>query len=96
MIMKKSTYYLNNLKLHKEEGTFELIVSSFLEQYIYLFNNKKIKTNSEYQFGNLGLINNALQSCYLGKSNADLFLIKLLNLMTKVTQDIYFFIQIIY
>ena len=66
---EKSTSYLNNLKLHKEEGTFELIVSSFLEQYIYLFNNKEIKTNSEYQFGNLGLINNALQSCYLGKSN---------------------------
>ena len=66
---EKSTSYLNNLKLHKEEGTFEFIVSSFLEQYIYLFNNKEIKTNSEYQFGNLGLINNALQSCYLGKSN---------------------------
>ena len=66
---EKSTSYLNNLKLHKEEGTFEFIVSSFLEQYIYLFNNKEIKTNSEYQFGNLGLINKALQSCYLGKSN---------------------------
>ena len=76
---EKSTYYLNNLKLHKEEGTFELIVSSFLEQYIYLFNNKKIKTNSEYQFGNLGLINNALQSCYLGKSNADLFFEKIIK-----------------
>ncbi len=76
---EKSTYYLNNLKLHKEEGTFELVVSSFLEQYIYLFNNKKIKTNSEYQFGNLGLINNALQSCYLGKSNADLFFDKIIK-----------------
>ena len=76
---EKSTYYLNNLKLHKEEGTFEFIVSSFLEQYIYLFNNKKIKTNSEYQFGNLGLINNALQSCYLGKSNADLFFDKIIK-----------------
>ena len=76
---EKSTSYLNNLKLHKEEGTFEFIVSSFLEQYIYLFNNKKIKTNSEYQFGNLGLINNALQSCYLGKSNADLFFDKIIK-----------------
>ena len=76
---EKSTYYLNNLKLHKEEGTFEFIVSSFLEQYIYLFNNKEIKTNSEYQFGNLGLINNALQSCYLGKSNADLFFDKIIK-----------------
>ena len=76
---EKSTYYLNNLKLHKEEGTFELIVSSFLEQYIYLFNNKEIKTNSEYQFGNLGLINNALQSCYLGKSNTGFLFDKIIK-----------------
>jgi len=76
---EKSTSYLNNLKLHKEEGTFELIVSSFLEQYIYLFNNKKIKTNSEYQFGNLGLINNALQSCYLGKSNTGFLFDKIIK-----------------
>ena len=76
---EKSTSYLNNLKLHKEEGTFEFIVSSFLEQYIYLFNNKKIKTNSEYQFGNLGLINNALQSCYLGKSNTDFLFDKIIK-----------------
>ena len=76
---EKSTYYLNNLKLHKEEGTFEFIVSSFLEQYIYLFNNKEIKTNSEYQFGNLGLINNALQSCYLGKSNTGFLFDKIIK-----------------
>ena len=76
---EKSTSYLNNLKLHKEEGTFEFIVSSFLEQYIYLFNNKEIKTNSEYQFGSLDLINNALQSCYLGKSNTELFFDKIIK-----------------
>jgi len=75
----KSIYYLNNLKLHEEEGTFEFIISSFLEQYIYLFNNKEIKTNLEYQFGNLGLINNALQSCYLGKSNTDLLFDKIIE-----------------
>jgi len=69
---KKSAYYINNLKLHKEEGTFKFVISSFFEQYIYLFNNKKIKTNSDYQFGNLGLINIALQSCYLEKPNTDI------------------------
>ena len=42
---KKSAYYLNNLKLHEEEGTFEFIVSNFLEQYIYLFNNKILCIN---------------------------------------------------
>jgi len=77
---KKSTSYLNSLKLHKEEGTFEFIVSSFLEQYVYLFNNKEIKTNSEYQFGSLDLINNALQSCYLGKSNTELLFDKIIKL----------------
>jgi len=69
---QKSTYYLDNLKLHKEESTFEFIISSFLEQYIYLFNNNKIKTNLDYEFGNLGLINIALQSCYLRKPNTDI------------------------
>ena len=78
--MKKVLITLITLKLHKEEGTFEFIVSSFLEQYIYLFNNKEIKTNSEYQFGNLDLINNALQSCYLGKSNTELFFDKTIKL----------------
>jgi tetratricopeptide (TPR) repeat protein len=77
---EKSTSYLNSLKLHKEEGTFEFIVSSFLEQYVYLFNNKEIKTNSEYQFGSLDLINNALQSCYLGKSNTELLFDKIIKL----------------
>ena len=88
---EKSTSYLNNLKLHKEEGTFEFIVSSFLEQYIYLFNNKKIKTNSEYQFGNLGLINNALQSCYLGKSNTGFLFDKIIKLNDEGASRYLFF-----
>ena len=48
---KKSLDYINNLKRHEEEGTFEFIISSFLEEYIYLFNNKKIKSNLDTQFG---------------------------------------------
>ena len=59
---KKSLNYINNLKSHKEEGTFEFIISSFLEEYIYLFNEKKIKTNLTDQFGKLSLINETLQS----------------------------------
>ena len=34
--------------------------------------NNKIKTNLAYEFGNLGLINIALQSCYLRKPNTDI------------------------
>ena len=77
---EKGAYYINNLKLHEEEGTFEFIISSFLEQYIYLFNNRKIKPNLEDQFGNLSLINRALQSCYLGKSNTESLFDKIINI----------------
>ena len=68
---KKSLYYIKNLKRHEEEGTFELIISSFLEEYISLFDERKIKSNLDDQFGKLSLINRTLQSCYLGHSNTE-------------------------
>ena len=76
---KKSLDYINDLKRHEEEGTFELIVSSFLEEYVYLFNQKKTKINLEDQFGKLSLINRTLQSCYLGQKNTETFFDNLTN-----------------
>ena len=76
---KKSLDYINDLKRHEEEGTFELIVSSFLEEYIYLFNQKKTKLNLEGQFGKLSLINRTLQSCYLGQPNTETLFDELTN-----------------
>ena len=76
---KKSLDYINDLKRHEEEGTFELIVSSFLEEYIYLFNQKKTKPNLEGQFGKLSLINRTLQSCYLGQPNTETLFDELTN-----------------
>ena len=54
---KKSLYYLRNLKKHEEEGTFRFVVSRYLEQYIYLFNEGKINTKLDEKFGKLSLIN---------------------------------------
>ena len=34
---KQGVFYINNLKKYENEGTFELVVSSTLEEYIYLF-----------------------------------------------------------
>ena len=68
---KKSLYYIKNLKRHEEDGAFELIISSFLEEYISLFDERKIKSNLDDQFGKLSLINRTLQSCYLGHSNTE-------------------------
>ena len=76
---KKSLDYINDLKRHEEEGTFELIVSSFLEEYVYLFNQKKTKINLEDQFGKLSLINRTLQSCYLGQPNTETLFDELTN-----------------
>ena len=76
---EKSLDYIGDLKRHEAEGTFELIVSSFLEEYVYLFNQKKTKPNLEDQFGKLSLINRALQSCYLGQPNTESLFDELTN-----------------
>ena len=62
---KKSLDHINNLKSHEEEGTFKFIISNFLEEYVYLFKYKQIKSNLDSQFGKLGLINRTFQRCYL-------------------------------
>ena len=75
----KSLDFINDLKRYEEEKTFDFIVSSSLEEYIYLFNKKKTKINLEGQFGKLSLINRTLQSCYLGQPNTETFFDNLTN-----------------
>ena len=50
---KKSLDHLSNLKRYEEEGSFEFIISSFLEEYVHLFNDKQIKLNLDSQFGKM-------------------------------------------
>ena len=76
---KKSLFYINNLKLYKSEGTFEYIISSELEDYIYVFNNNKTNANSKDDFGKLTIINAAFQNCYLGDPNTKFFFNKIIN-----------------
>ena len=76
---KKSFDHLNNLKRYEEEGSFEFIISSFLEEYVHLFNDKQIKLNLDSQFGKMSLINRTLQSCYLGRLETENFFENLTN-----------------
>ena len=76
---EKSAVYIKNLKKHEEEGTFEFIISSVLEEYTYLFNNNKINQKLSEEFGNLSLINRAFQNCYLGKPDSEYFFEKVIN-----------------
>ena len=76
---KKSFDHIKNLKRHEEEGTFEFIIANFLEEYIYLFKDKQIKSNLNDQFGKLSLINRTLQNCYLGHLGTESFFENLTN-----------------
>ena len=76
---KQGVFYINNLKKYENEGAFELVVSSTLEEYIYLFENNEISSSFEKRFGNLSLINRAFQNCYLEKSNTQSFFDNLIN-----------------
>ena len=76
---KKSLDHLSNLKRYEEEGSFEFIISSFLEEYVHLFNDKQIKLNLDSQFGKMSLISRTLQSCYLGHSETENFFENLTN-----------------
>ena len=64
--LNKSNIYLNELSRFKENSTFELIIYESLKNYVYLFENKKIKEDNNF-FGNLSIINRAFYSCYLGE-----------------------------
>ena len=76
---KKSLYHLNDLKRHGQDGTYEYIISSLLEEYIYLFKEKKIKPILDDQLGQLSLINKTLQNCYLGNYSTENFFENLIN-----------------
>ena len=67
---ERSKKYLTKLSQFKENGTFELIIYETLKKYTYLFENKKILSNTD-TFGKLSLITRAFQSCYLDKNQTD-------------------------
>ena len=88
---KKSTNYLKNLSENENEGTFEFIISRYLQQYIYLFNENTIKSNLDEGFGKLSLINRSLQSCYLEKSETENLFQSLVNYNTDENSRYLFF-----
>ena len=64
----KTKIYLNNIAKYTEEGTFEKVIYETLRDYSFTFEEKKM-SNFKSNFGNLTVINNAFQSCYLNNPN---------------------------
>ena len=74
---KAEKYLIQSLKF-KDQKRFNLVISETLRQYIYTFKNKKI-LKSKQNFGNLSLISQSFQRCYLDEKNTGSFFLNLIN-----------------
>ena len=74
---KGEEYLIQSLKF-KDQKRFNLVISETLRQYIYTFKNKKI-LKSNQNFGNLSLISQTFQRCYLEEKNTGSFFLNLIN-----------------
>jgi tetratricopeptide (TPR) repeat protein len=74
---KAEKYLIQSLKF-KDQKRFNLVISETLRQYIYTFKNKKI-LKSKQNFGNLSLISQSFQRCYLEEKNTGSFFLNLIN-----------------
>ena len=90
----KSKEYLKKLTNFKKKGSFERVIIQSLEDFFYVFKNKKTKTIRK-DLGDLGFINLVFQSCYLGENKLENYFKKLLN-ETQLDYSRYIFFYINY
>jgi len=75
---KRVSKQLKELNFSKDDGTYEFVIYKILENYNYLFLNKKIK-KQENDFGNLNLIISSFQNCYLNSNRTESYFTSLIN-----------------
>ena len=75
----KSKEYLVKISELKGNNTFQLIIYESLKNYVYLFENRKRSINKR-NFGNLNLINEIFENCYLDANETEKSYIKLLSI----------------
>tara|TARA_B100001093_G_scaffold510096_1_gene575346 strand:+ start:334 stop:2019 length:1686 start_codon:yes stop_codon:yes gene_type:complete len=75
-----------------QKNRFNIIIINLLKDYAYVFENKKIqKTNQN--FGNLSLISETFQRCYLDDKSTNSFFSNLVNdTQTDYSRYIYFYL----
>ena len=90
---KKADKYLAQSLKFQDQRRLNLVISETLRQYIYTFKNKKILSNKQ-NFGNLSLISQIFQKCYLQQSNTGpLFLNLINNQQGDYSRYIFFYIN---
>ena len=74
----KADKYLTQSLKFKDQNRFNLIISEILKQYVYTFKSKKISSKKQ-KFGNISLISQIFQRCYLKEDNTKSFFLNLIN-----------------
>jgi len=69
---EKSNIYLKKIASFNQLDRFELAILESLNQYIYVFNEKKF-LDGKKNLGKLSIISETFQRCYLGDSSTDTF-----------------------
>ena len=75
---KKADEYLTQSLKFQDQDSINLVISETLKQYIYTFKNKKIIDNKK-NFGNLSLIAETFQRCYIDDKKTSSFFLNLIN-----------------
>ncbi len=75
---EKAEKYLNQSLKFQNQNKFNLVIFETLKQYLYTFKNKKI-LSSKKNFGNISVINQAFQRCYLKQDNTRSSFLNLIN-----------------
>ena len=70
--------YLNLTLKFQNQNRLNLVIFETLRQYLYTFKNKKILFDKK-NFGNISIINQAFQRCYLKKDSARSSFLNLVN-----------------
>ena len=75
---EKAEKFLNQSLKFQNQNRFNLVIFESLRQYIHTLKNKKILSNKK-NFGNISIINQAFQRCYLKKDSARSSFLNLIN-----------------
>ena len=76
--LEQAEKYLNLSSKYQNQNRFNLVIIETLREYLYTFKNKRLPSNKK-NFGNISIINQAFQNCYLNKSSARSSFVNLIN-----------------
>jgi hypothetical protein len=90
--INKALKILSEVPENLKKDRFNYIIFNSLEQYVYVFKNKKIQKRNN-NFSQLSLISETFQRCYLDDINTDSFFLKLISSnQADYSRYIYFYL----